>query len=67
MASSALLVAFCLALASLIYLGLSQVEWSFGQVTAFLRDRADAVRPGPEDEDELPGKTDRLPFKPKHQ
>ena len=64
-APSILTISTCLALAGLLYLGLTRVEWSFGKVMLFLTERAGPVHPQPPEPDGLPGKTDRLPFKPR--
>jgi len=66
-APSILTLSACLALAALLYLGLTRVEWSFGKVMLFLIERAGPIRPHPPQSEELPGKTDRLPFKPRQQ
>jgi hypothetical protein len=63
----ALLVTLCLALIFLLYVGLAQVECSFSQVMQFLRDQRTAADTERSGQEELPGKTDRLPFRPKVQ
>ena len=60
-----LLTALCLVLVLLLYLGLARVERSFSQVMLFLTEQGGAVQSEPSEQTGLPGKTDRLPFRPK--